>query len=86
MNFSYLSKKYKRTNEGHFLDLSQSSGWGTQTWLQVTSKTDHIQILPSAIWTKDLAAYYILDEQNGKGQCSDRLFVEQSNQNCYMLR
>jgi hypothetical protein len=50
---------YKQINEGHFLDPSQSSGCHTQTWLQVTSKTDHIQILLWAFWTANLAAYIV---------------------------
>ena len=71
---SYPLKMYKQINVGHFLDLSQSSGWSTLTWLLVTSKTDHIQILLWAIWTVDLAAYNVVDEQNGNGQCSCSLF------------
>jgi len=50
---------YKQINEGHFLDPSQSSGCHTQTLLQVTSKTDHIQILLWAFWTANLAAYIV---------------------------
>lgn len=57
---------YKQTNEGQFLGLSQSSGWSTQTWPLVSSKTDHILILLWAIWTADLAAYNIVHEQNAR--------------------
>lgn len=55
-SLSYLSRRYMRKGEDHFLHLFQSSGLGIRIYLQANSRTVHFPNPPFVVWTAHSAA------------------------------